>query len=531
MDVVPRPLDGPKLVRDFLAGEASAAPFYEASPFAPDSYRRKAASLASDARERARDAAALVEPGSPSSKALLRDVARSGGYFVTTGQQPGLFGGPLYGLYKALAAVRLAEDLGRLLDKPVMPLFWIASDDHDWEEAGRAYALDGANRLRRLELGRPGPGPGRRSLAETPMGEGLEEAVAGLADAFPPNDFREHWLGQVRQAYQPGATLPAAFRRFMEALLQDTPLGWVDAGDPRVKAASRPLLEAEAKDPAASDAVLAETGTALRAAGYGLQVPLIPGAANLFVHAPDGRDRLERAGAGFRLRRSGRELSTGRVLELIAADRCAVSANVLLRPVVESFLFPTLAYVGGPGELAYFGQLRGLFQRHGVGMPVATPRASLLVVEAKVAKAMEALGVEPADLKDRDGLLARFARQDMPPAVEAAGKRWRDEVHSASEELTAAVAGVDPTLEGAAKTARNASLAALAALDKKIVRALKRRNETARDRIDKARANLWPAGKPQDRIFGPLQYLVRYGSGFVDLVRRRLQVASSDWKE
>lgn len=525
------PLGGPKLVRDFLAGEASAARFYGASPFSPDSYRRKAASLAPDARERARRAATLIEPGGPRSEALLQDVSRSGGYFVTTGQQPGLFGGPLYGLYKALAAVRMAEDLARLLDKPVMPLFWIASDDHDWEEAGRAWALDGANRLCRLELERPAPERGRRSLAETPMGEDLEEAVAGLACAFPPNDFHEQWLGRVRQAYRPGATLPAAFRRFMGSLLQDTPLGWVDAGDPRVKAASRPLLEAEAKDPAASETVLAETGAALSAAGYGLQVPLIPGAANLFVHAPDGRDRLERAGGGFRLRRSGRELSKGRVLELIAADPCGVSANVLLRPVVESFLFPTLAYVGGPGELAYFGQLRDLFRRHGVGMPIAAPRASLLVVEAKVAKALEALGADPADLKDRDGLLARFARREMPPAVEGAAKRWRDAVHSASEELAAAAAGVDRTLEGATKAARNASLAALATLDKKIVRALKRRNETARDRIDKARANLWPAGKPQDRIFGPLQYLVRYGSGFVDLVRRRLQVASSDWKE
>lgn len=530
MDVVPMPLGGPKLVRDFLAGEASAARFYGASPFTPESYRRKAASLAPGVRERACDAARLIDPGSARSEALLHDVVRSGGYFVTTGQQPGLFGGPLYGLYKALAAVRLAEDLGRLLDKPVMPLFWIASDDHDWEEASRAHALDGGNRLCRLDLG-PGPGRARRSLAETPMGEGVEEAVAGLARAFPPNDFHEHWLAQVRQAYRPGATLPTAFRRFMGTLLEDTPLGWVDAGDSRVKAGSRPLLEAEAEDPAASEAVLAETGAALSAAGYGLQVPLIPGAANLFVHAPDGRDRLERVGAGFRLRGSGRELSKGRVLELIAADPCAVSANVLLRPVVESFLFPTLAYVGGPGELAYFGQLRGLFQHHGVGMPIAAPRASLLVVEAKVAKAMEALGTDPADLMDRDGLLARFARQEMPPAVEAASKRWRDGVHSASDELAAAAAGVDRTLEGAAKAARNAGLAALATLDKKIVRALKRRNETARDRIDRARANLWPAGKPQDRIFGPLQYLMRYGSGFVDLVRRRIQVVPSDWKE
>lgn len=530
MDVRATPLGGPKLVRDFLAGDATAAGFYGGSPFSPESYVRKAASLAPAAGERARAAAALIEPGGPRSEARLQEVVRSGGYFVTTGQQPGLFGGPLYGLYKALSAARLADDLGRLLNKPVMPLFWIASDDHDWEEASRAHALDGAGQLCRLDLG-PGPEGARRSLAETPMGEGVDEAVARLAHIFPPNDFHERWLTQVRQAYRPGATLAAAFRRFMGTLLQDTALGWVDAGDRRVKAASRPLLEAEAADPAASEAVLTEAGTALTAAGYRLQVPLIPGAANLFAHLPSGRDRLERAGTGFRLRGSGRTVSERRVRELIAADPCAVSANVLLRPVVESFLFPTLAYVGGPGELAYFGQLQGLFERHGVGMPVVAPRASAMIVEAKVAKALDALGVDAGELKDADGLLSRFAREEMPPAAEAAMRRWRDSAHSASEELTAAVASVDRTLDGAVRAARNASLAALGTLDKKVVRALKRRNETARERIERARANLWPAGKPQDRVFGPLQYLMRYGSGFVDLVGRRLRVASSDWKE
>lgn len=530
MDFLAMPLGGSKLVGNYLAGEASAAGFYAGSPFSPESYARKAASLAPGAHERARAAAALIEPGGARSEALLQDVVRAGGCFVTTGQQPGLFGGPLYGLYKALSAVRLAEDLSRLLDKPVMPLFWIASDDHDWQEASCAYALDGAGRLRRLDLG-PEPGLARRSLAETPMGEGVEEAVAQLARIFPPNDFHEHWTTQVRLAYRPRATLAQAFRRFMGTLLHDTPLGWVDAGDPRIKAASRPLLEAEAADPAASEAVLAEAATALRASGYGTQVPLISGAANLFVHMPRGRDRLERHGAGFRLRRAGRRLSARRVLEMIAAEPCAVSANVLLRPVVESFLFPTLAYVGGPGELAYFGQLRGLFRRHGVGMPVAVPRASPLVVEAKVAKAMEALGAGASELKDADALLSRFAREKMPPTAEAAMKRWRDSARSASEELTAAVAGVDRTLEGAVRAARNASLAALGTLDKKVVRALKRRNETARERIGRARANLWPAGKPQDRVFGPLQYLMRYGSAFVDLARRRLRVASRDWNE
>ncbi len=524
MKLLPRPLGGSRLARDYLAGAGAAHHFYRGSPHRADTYRRKAEELdlARSGRTFA-TAERVVRPAGPEGTELLRRVVAENGYFVTTGQQPGLFGGPLYSLYKALGAAQLARELEGLLARPVMPLFWIASDDHDWEEANHAFVVDGSNRLVRLTLGPAAEGP-PRPLGRAPLGAAVEDALDRLAHAFPPNDFHARCMARLRDAFRANSTMASAFRVWMAGLLRETPVGLVDAGDPSLKEACKPVFRAEAEDPVASESALAKTADDLRGHGYGLQVPLIPGAANLFVDLHRGRERLQRAEGGFRLRRSRGRLSRRRVLDLIADDPGSVSPNVLLRPVVESVLFPTLAYVGGPGELAYFAQLRGLFRRHGIDMPVVAPRGSLLVVENKVRKVLEKFGLASDDVRDPEALLSRLARDRLPEDVRDAVGSWRGAVESMGTELADAAASVDPALRGAVMKARNSGLAALGSLEKKIVRAAKRNAETTRAQIAKAQVNLWPAGRPQDRILCSLQYLMKHGSGFTALAQRRMRI-------
>lgn len=524
MKLLTRPLGGSRLTRDYLAGADAANDFYRGSPHRAETYRLKAAEL-DLGRDRNTFATArrVVRPAGADGAELLRRVVAEGGYFVTTGQQPGLFGGPLYGLYKALTAVRLAGRLEGLLARPVMPLFWVASDDHDWAEANHAFVVDGANRLVHITLGaatRRFPRP----LGRTRPGAAVEAALERLARSFPRNDFHERYMARLRDAYRPQATMASAFSNLMAELLGDTPIGLVDAGDPALKEACRPVFRAEAEDPRASETALGETAEGLRGRGYSLQVTLIPGATNLFADLRGGRERLQGTTDGFRLRRSGRELSRRRVLDLIENSPGAVSPNVLLRPVVESFLFPTLAYVGGPGELAYFAQLRGLFRRHGTDMPVVFPRGSLLAVEAKVEKVLEKHRVAVDGVRDPEALLSRLARDRLPDDVRDAAGRWRAAVESAGRDLADAAAGVDPALRGAVAKARNAGLAALGSAEKKIVRAVKRNADTTRARIAKAQVNLWPGGRPQDRVLCPLQYLMKYGPGFPALAHREIPI-------
>ena len=524
MRLLGRPLGGSRLVREYLGGAGAAGGYYRGSPFRAESYRRKANEL-----DRARGtgtlaiAAEIVWPTGPRGEDALRRVIAEEGYFVTTGQQPGLLGGPLYSLYKALTAVRLAEDLEKVLVRPVMPLFWVASDDHDWTEANHTHIVDESNELVRLSLGPPPPGR-PRPLGRMQLGGAVVEVLDRLARSFPRNDFHARYMARLRDIFRPEATMTSAFTDLMAELLRDTPLGLVDAGHPRLKEACKPVFLAEAEDPDASESVLRETSEALGADGYDVQAPLVPGATLLFVELHGGRERLRRSGSGFALGRTGESFSRGQVLDMIEGNPKSVSPNVLLRPVVESVLFPTLAYVGGPAELAYFGQLDGLFRRHGVGMPVVTPRGSLLVVETRVAKVLEKLAVEPDEVRDGDALLTRFARDQLPEAVKDGVTRWRSALEALGGELAAATDAVDPVLRGAVTRARNAGLAALGILEKKIARAARRRNDVTRARIHKARVNLWPAGKPQDRVLGPLQYLMRHGPGFLSAALAAIRV-------
>ncbi len=517
MRLLPGRLGGSQLVRDYLAGADRAAPFFRGSPFRLATYRAKAEELEdSVGPEAVARIAPMIRPAGPAAERALGAVARERGYFVTTGQQPALFGGPLYSLYKALTAVRLAEALAAALGRPVMPLFWIASEDHDWDEAGRTHVIDESNRLRRITLN-PDPARVRRPLGRIRLGGGIRDAVGQLADCFPRNDFHAHYIKMIRGTFRPSATMAGAFSGLMAELLRDAPVGLVDAADPTLKQASRPLLRAEAEDPAASEAAVIKSCDELARQGYRLQVPYIPGATNLFLDSAEGRDRLRHLHGGFGLRRSGRAVSRRRILELVDDEPHRISPNVLLRPVVESFVFPTLAYVGGPGEVAYFAQLGELFARHGAGAPVVVPRASLLVLEAKVARVIDKFGLGVDELREGDALLSRLARDEVPDDVSRSVARWRDATESFAAELSITAAGIDPVLEGAVTKARNTGLAALNALEKKIVRAVKRRSETTRRQIVKASVHLWPAGRPQDRILGPLQYLMRYGADFVSM--------------
>ena len=524
MRLLRMPPGGSRLVRDYLAGAPRTAPFYRGSPFATATYRRMADELDRTTGSGVREVAgSIVRPVGEQARHALREVVQKDGYFVTTGQQPGLLGGPLYSLYKALTAVRLADGLATALGRPVMPLFWIASEDHDWDEANHAHVIDGSNRLHRLTLG-SNPGTVPRALGRVRLGEGVLEVVERLEQYFPHNDFHTRYTDLVRESFNPWATMASAFAEFMAELLQGTPVGLVDAAHPALKEASRPILRAEADDPAASEEAVNETCGALTGLGYALQVPVIPGAVNLCTDLEEGRDRLQRTGGGFTRRRSGRTLSKRRLMSLIEDGAGLVSPNVLLRPVVESFVFPTLAYVGGPGELAYFAQLAGLFGRHGTGMPVAVPRASLMALETKVARVLDKFGLEVGELRDSDALLSRFAREQVPADVGRAVGRWRESVESVAAELEGIAAGIDPGLAGAVTRARNAGLSALETLEKKIVRAVRRRSETAGAQIMKASVNLWPAGKPQDRVLAPLQYLMRYGPGFTRSALREARV-------
>jgi bacillithiol biosynthesis cysteine-adding enzyme BshC len=508
--LVKRP-EGGDLVQAYLDGDPHTEPFFGPHFGTFDTFAAKVEEVGArfdrSARERVVEAT-VAPPGADATR--LERFVEDGGYMVTTGQQAALFGGPLYNVCKALTAVRLAEALEERLGKPVLPLFWVSSEDHDWDEACHADLIGVDNELHRVALAPPDPHV-TPALHRITLGTEVEAAVSEFLGHLPDTDFSGEYDELLRRAFRPGRTLVDGFHDTLQALLGRFGLFFTDATHPAVK-----------RDSAAI--VLAELDRA-QEAGYALQVPILEGSVNLFAEGPAGRERLYRESGAYRLRTSGEELTDEEVRARFTEDPGALSPNVLLRPVVEAALFPSLAYVGGPGEMAYLGQLRGYFAAHGVPMPVVYPRWSATPVEGKIGKVLQKFGLE-VDALDRPfhDLASELAREEMPEEVRAALGSLRGAVGSGFGELTKAARGVDETLKGPVQQGGSQAMGLVDDLEKKIVQAVKRQSEVALAQLEKAQVHLFPGGKPAERVQSPFYYLARYGGAVLDAFHDRFRV-------
>jgi bacillithiol biosynthesis cysteine-adding enzyme BshC len=506
--------EGNALVKGVVEGAPDALHFFPHDWRELDGYRARADAIDPS------DTGWLdaVRAYGPAAEARRDELAEKGGFVVTTGQQPGLFGGPLYTLYKALTAVRLAADLEAELDRPVVPLFWIASEDHDWDEAHHTYVVGVDNELHRVEVPSVDRA-GEDALWRVGIGEGGLDAVGRLRELLPPTEFAEPLLDRLQAAYAAGTTLPDGFEACMADLLAPFGVLFTSAHDPALKARSREVLRAAVTDAAEHEAALAARAAELEASGFPVQVPILEGGVDVFLDGPAGRERVYRDDAGFHLRHSGTKVSSEELLEIIESEPGRVSPNVVLRPAVESAVFPTLAYVAGPGELTYWAELAPLFEELGVTMPVVHPRLGATIIEAKIRKVLDKFHVtrERLEMPPHE-LASELARDEMPEAARSALSRIRGAIGQGSSELTDAVRDLDPTLKGPIGSARGAAFEAFADAEKKIVQAVKREQEIALAQIEKARLHLHPRGAPQERVMNVTYYLARFGASFVQEV-------------
>jgi bacillithiol synthase len=535
LEVLSAPISGPPLITDYVAGNAALAPFFYGDPFNASTYQRKADAVARrmDPAARAR-AAASIRATTPSAAARLERVLAGNGFLVTTGQQAGLFGGPLYTLHKILTAAALAERLEALLGVPVLPLFWSASEDHDWAEVNHAWLLDTAHERLRLALSAAADAP-QVAMARRTLGPDIVPLLDALPALLPATDAATLWLGRLRHAYQPERTMAAAFEAWIAALFADRDLLITSAADPALKEASRPVLHFEAER-AREHALLVETQTArLVKRGYHAQVPPSRDVSNLQYEDEQGRERLIRDSRGWLLRRTKRRLDAGAITGLLEAEPWRISPNVLLRPVVESALFPTLAYVGGAAELSYFAQIGCLFHGHGIEAPVAFPRQSVQLIEPRVRKSMGKLGLEMESLHAPfDVLAGNIARAGLPPEVTRALADLRERAGGDWSQLAEAAQRVDPTLLGPMRAGRLAALQAIAEAEQRILRHARLRSDVSIAQLRRVADSLRPGGGPQERGLNLLPFLARYGDGLFDAILASFEIpldrSSTEWE-
>jgi bacillithiol synthase len=494
------------------------AALYAGDPRTPEAWRHMLARLHPHPTRRREVAARLTaqqasREAPAEARANTARLAEDAAAAIVTGQQAGLFGGPLFTLLKAVNAVQLARRAEAALGVPVVPIFWVDAEDHDWDEVASATVLDQDLEPRTITLPAV-PGAGERPIASLHLSDAVADAIAALRDALPATDFTSWIVDVTSAAYTPRRGVAEAFARWIESLLGPHGLVVCDAADPALKPLAAEVLRREAEAPGRTAALAQSAGDALASLGHVPQVTPLSGSLSL-LSLEGGRTPIRRDGDQFVI---GDRTVTPEALAREVADHPErFSPNVLLRPIVQDALFPTLCYVAGPSELAYLGQLGEIYAHFGVPMPLVHPRTMVTIVDSATMRFLTKYNLPLEDLQPQDeAALNRLLAAGMPASVDAAFERADAAIRSAMQAVSEAVPHVDPTLAGAARTTRGRLAHEVRTLRGKVLQAAKRRDETLGRQFRRAQRLTFPLGQPQERAVAGLSFLNLYGPALVD---------------
>lgn len=513
-----------RLFADYTSHFERVSQYYARPPLARDWFPQESQSLHYDAARRVRVTEILGRQNRAwgASAATLDNIGRlaAGAAVVVTGQQVGLFGGPLFSFYKALSAIRLAAELTRSGIECV-PVFWLATEDHDLAEVNHAtlFGAEGAlERMASASTGRP-----NAPVSAVPLGAEIEEVVARAAGILGDTATTRF----LQECYRPGETLGSSFARLFSRLFAHSGVVLLDASDPELHAVAAPIYQAAISGAEELDQALLERGRALEAAGYHVQVKVTASSTLLFGLHEGGRLPVHRANHGFTLGEA--RLAQGELLQRIAGEPERFSANVLLRPVVQDYLLPTLAYVGGPSEVAYFAQVGVVYQKLLGRVTPILPRFSATLVEPRAQRLLDRYQVAVADTfhgpeRLRELLASRTLPADVSRSFETAERSLKESLAA----VQASLQKLDPTLAEAAGHAASKMEYQLNSLRQRAARAELRRSEEVARHAALLSAALYPNRDLQERQVAGVFFAARYGAEVLFRLYDAAQGACSD---
>jgi bacillithiol biosynthesis cysteine-adding enzyme BshC len=426
----------------------------------------------------------------------LERVAASHGVVITTGQQPGLFGGPGYTWLKALTAIALAEKFEHDTGIPAVPMFWAATDDADFAEASFTAVALGAE-CRHIEIARAGAEG--LVMSQMPLGD-----VSAVTDVFleaTRSAPDRALVDAVVNAYHKDATVGDAYVRLLRHVLEPLGMPVLDAWHPAVRGAARPVLVEALGRAATIDEAVSMRSVSIERAGYRAQVARVSRLSLVFRSTTGIKERVPLSQAGDAARR----------------DDIVLSSNVLLRPVVERKILPTIAYVGGPGEVAYFAQVSAVAESMGAPTPLIVPRWAATVVEPAVDRMLGRLGMMIDDVRVPHRAERRIGERAMPAGVRDGLAALNAAIEGGMNAISAAAGGLTTpeVLEGARKQLQHRA----ERLERRLRAAATRLETDAVRDLAAIRATIQPEGERQARRLNYLPFLARYGEPLVARLR------------
>lgn len=507
------------LVAAYANDFPSVATLFAGNPADPAAWRQAIARVQRAPRDRHALAAILRRQlDRRRAPAEAREAAEALGHdqsvAIVTGQQAGVFGGPLYTLLKSATALQLARRVREEHGTSAIAVFWVDEEDHDWNEIRTAELLDANLSLSRVELSGV-DGAGHRPIASLTLDDGINDALAELQRLLSPTEFTSDVMAQLRAHYRPGAGVAAAFAGWLDSLLGRHGLVVFESADPAAKPLVADVFVRELTHPGKTAALARDAGQAMSRLGHQPQVEPADDSVALFYLDSAGRRAIRRHGDDYVVDDAVRSAS-----ELRDEARSApqhFSPNVLLRPLVQDRLFPTVCYVSGPSELAYQAQLRSIYREFEIEAPLLYPRATATVLDAGAVRFLDRyrLSLEALHAQD-DSALNRLLENQLPPAIEQLLTEMENDIGRRAGVLKAEIVALDPTLSGAVDTTVERIQETTKTLHHKIIQASKRKDETLRRQFQRTRALAFPGGESQERVLNLVFFLNRHGPAFPD---------------
>jgi len=453
-------------------------------------------------------------------------LGRDGTVTIVTGQQPGIFTGPLYTIYKTITAIKLAKYVTEKLDVTAVPVFWNASEDHDFKEVRHIEFINRDNRVISL-IYEPQTDVDGKSIFDIPLEPSLEFLIDLMEGDTNESEFKSYLVDLLRNSLGRCYSLADWFSHQMQALFGSYGLIILDAHLPPCRQLARPVIGREIKSAPRTSHIINEAGAQLRRLGYHQQIKRKPDDVNFFLYAQGRRNKVRFENDRFIVERVGLEYNQSEMLDMLAEEPQRFSPSAVLRPLVQDHILPTVAYVAGPGEISYFAQMRDAYTFFDLVMPIIYPRSQAVLVESKIAKILERYGLRVEDAcQNHNDLIRTIASKKPPRPIIQSCDRNLDVIQMALDEFRREVSDVDPTLVEPVDKLKRKIGYEMDKLRDKLAQAQQTDLDVVEQQISKLRTHLFPEGKEQERVLNIYPYLFAYGIQLIPMLEEGLDITS-----
>ncbi|MZQ81846.1 bacillithiol biosynthesis cysteine-adding enzyme BshC [Paenibacillus sp. 5J-6] len=513
-----------KLAEDYIQQSAEAAPLFPYHFGNQEDWQSRVKWLDEGHSARKADRGRLVEVlktynvrvgNTGAALDQITALANQEALAIVGGQQAGLFGGSLLVLYKAITIIQLAREWSSKLNRPVVPIFWIAGEDHDFDEVNHMYVLSNAQQVDKFKVDHP---TGKRtSVSKLPLEpEAWKDALAALDQSLMDSEFKASLMAKLEGTTEGSATLSDAFARWMAVLFGEYGLVLIDSDEPALRAIEAEMFEQLVRQNEALAASLMKSQDDVQGAGYSSQAEVVNDAANLFVYAGGHRLLLHREGEYFTDKKKEYRFTKEQLHDLAVTSPEQLSNNVMSRPLMQEFLFPVLASVLGAGEIAYWALTKQAFEQFGMKMPIVVPRLEFTLIEGTVQKQMHKYDFSFEDV------LYRFEqkKQDWLDAQDTL--RLADQFNKVKAEfetsyapLVESLAAINPGIKKLGDTNLTKIIEQIEFLQNKASDAYKTQFDATLRQLERIRLTIIPLAKPQERVYNGCVYMNRYGNDWL----------------